>query len=55
MAPKTTNGSATVPSAASASITDAKSNSKPSAAPAQTSAPYFSLCISAFFVWLATQ
>jgi hypothetical protein len=55
MASKTTNESVTVPSAASASITHAKPNSKNSAAPAQTAVPLVTLCISAFFVWLVKQ
>jgi hypothetical protein len=55
MASKTTNESVTVPSAASASIKHAESSSKHSAAPAQTSVPHVTLCISAFFVWLVKQ
>jgi hypothetical protein len=44
--------SVTVPSSASAGVASSQSNRIRSAAPTQTSVPYYSLCITTFFVWL---
>jgi hypothetical protein len=55
MASNTTDESVAAPNVVSAGITDAKPNSKPSAASTHNSVAHFILCISVFLVWLVKQ